>query len=143
MTPGFEKALRLLAGAGAGMASRRHMLLYLAVLGAWPGSARAAPQAGDPSTAAVRIQLSVAPRLDLRAMNQAKDPSAAGYCILSNTGRPALPVHLLRPAIEPADDGGLSASSRKTAISWCGGGISEATAPAGPQETGLVLISPE
>ena len=142
MTPVFEWLANLPARSAA-PGPRAGAMLLIAIVAASPANALRSP-AGGSSEATVRIQLSVAPRLKLRAVDPAGTLTGAGYCISSNMRQPALPVRLSWPAIEPpmGRPGALPAPARQADIAWCDG-TSPARPPFGLPTTGVALISPE
>jgi hypothetical protein len=121
-------------------------MLLIAIVSASPANALRSP-AGGSSEATVRIQLSVAPRLKLSAVDPAGTRTWAGYCISSNMLRPGLPVRLSWPAIErptgQPDPGPLPVPAHQAEIAWCDGTSPAAQPPIGLPTTGVALISAE
>ena len=127
------------AKAGHGPSWPRALLGACAAL--WPIVSAAAAIANEPSTGTVQIRLSVAPRLELKAIGQ----GSSAYCVDSNASRPALSLRLVKPAMsqEEAPEGAPFAPPVPAGIKWCGAENEASTALPVPAMNGLVLISPE
>ena len=146
MKQGHDGRYRLAAGyRGRATIPALTALAALTLIVSWPGVARAAP-IGSASSATIQVRLSVAPRMQLLAMNDSKAPGAGTYCIGSNAGRPALPVYLIRPAIQPSGSrpgDRVQAPAARTEIAWCSSGPAISRDQTREQDAGLALIYPE
>jgi len=122
-------------------------LAAVALAALWAGACGASP-IGASSSSAVRIRLSVAPRMELHAVPAANGPDGPAYCLRSNSGPAPLPVYLVwtdrEPSVpRPAGGGRGIGQSAAIELSACDGGPGAAAAGGGRRQAGMALIRPE